>query len=141
MDDRTYDALSLARIGRARELLEEAENLLKEGKYKSANNRAFYSIEKSMKALLAKQHIDADSHNGCLRQFNVHFVKEGIGGFDADSYKKVADAQRIRNNSDYDDFYIADKEECTKQVETARYFYERSKTYMESKSNERDKDE
>lgn len=70
-----------------------------------------------MKALLAKQCIDADSHNGCLRQFNVHFGKDGIGGFGVGDYKRVADAQRIRNNSDYDDFYIADKEECIKQVD------------------------
>lgn len=42
MDKETYIALSNARIERARELLEEAENLLKEDRYKSANNRAFY---------------------------------------------------------------------------------------------------
>lgn len=130
MDERTYDALAKVRIERAKELLDEAEELLEAGKYKSANNRAFYAIEKSMKALLAKQCIDADSHNGCLRQFNVHFVKDGIGGFGAGDYKRVADAQRIRNNSDYDDFYIADKEECIKQVETARIFYERTKDYL-----------
>ncbi len=132
MDDMTYDALSNARIERAKELLDEAEELLKGEKYKSANNRSFYAIEKSMKALLAKQHIDADTHNGCLRQFNVHFVKDEIGGFGSDDYKKVANAQRIRNNSDYDDFYIADKEECIKQVETAKSFYERAKKYLES---------
>ena len=79
---------------------------------------------------MAKQCIDADSHNGCLRQFNVHFVKDGIGGFGVGDYKRVADAQRIRNNSDYDDFYIADKEECIKQVETARIFYKRTKDYL-----------
>ena len=83
-----------------------------------------------MKALLAKRRIDADSHNGCLRQFNVHFVKDEVGGFGADDYKKVANAQRIRNSSDYDDFYIAEKEECVKQVEVAKLYYQRSKKYL-----------
>lgn len=55
MDRETYDALAKARIERAKELLEEAKILLESGKYKSANNRAFYSIEKSMKALLASK--------------------------------------------------------------------------------------
>ena len=41
--------------------------------------------------------IDADSHNGCLKQFNVHFIKEEKGGFVIGDYKKIADAQRIRN--------------------------------------------
>lgn len=130
MDETTYHALSIARIERAKELLDEAEGLLENEQYKSANNRAFYSIEKSIKALLAYKQIDADSHNGCLRQFNVHFVKEGIGGFSTGDYKKVANAQRIRNNSDYDDFYIADKEECARQVEIAREFYERAREYL-----------
>lgn len=40
MDKETYLSLARARIERAEELLEEAEALLKEDKYKSANNRA-----------------------------------------------------------------------------------------------------
>lgn len=130
MDNETYKALSQARIERAKELLEEAETLLANEKYKSANNRAFYSIEKSIKALLSDKMIDADSHNGCLRQFNVHFIKDEIGGFGPGDYKRVADAQRIRNNSDYDDFYIADKDECIRQVETAREFLSKASEYI-----------
>lgn len=132
MDKETYASLALARMERACELCEEAESLLNEGKYKSANNRAFYSIEKSIKALLAVKAIDADTHNGCLRQFNVHYIKEGVGGFGPGDYKKIADAQRIRNNSDYDDFYIADKEECEKQVSAARDFLEKAKRVVDS---------
>lgn len=130
MDKETYDALAKVRIERAKELLEEAKTLLEAGKYKSANNRAFYSIEKSMKALLASKEIDADSHNGCLRQFNVHFIKDGIGGFGSGDYKRVADAQRIRNNSDYDDFYIADRQECANQVTTAEEFINKAEQFL-----------
>jgi len=106
---------------------------LDEGSYKSANNRAFYSIEKSIKALLAMKEIDADTHNGCLRQFNVHFIKDEVGEFQAGDYKRIADAQRIRNNSDYDDFYIADKEECIRQVETAREFCDKMLKFFADK--------
>ena len=83
MDKETYGVLAKVRIERAEELVEEAQELLKNERYKSANNRAFYAMEKTMKALLAMKEIDADSHNGCLRQFNVHYIKDQIGGFKA----------------------------------------------------------
>ena len=79
MDKETYGVLAKVRIERAEELVEEAQELLKNERYKSANNRAFYAMEKTMKALLAMKEIDADSHNGCLRQFNVHYIKDQIG--------------------------------------------------------------
>ena len=86
MDKETYGVLAKVRIERAEELVEEAQELLKNERYKSANNRAFYAMEKTMKALLAMKEIDADSHNGCLRQFNVHYIKDQIGGFKAGDY-------------------------------------------------------
>ena len=122
MDKETYRVLASVRMERAIELVDEAKELLQNERYKSANNRAFYAMEKTMKALLAIKEIDADSHNGCLRQFNVHYIKERVGGFEPGDYKRIANAQRIRNVSDYDDFYIADKKECQQQVEMATEF-------------------
>lgn len=52
MDKEYYDSLVQVRLDRARELLTDAVALLEKGSYKSANNRAFYAIEKSVKALL-----------------------------------------------------------------------------------------
>ena len=51
MEQEYYDALARVRIDRAKELLDESMELLEMGAYKSANNRAFYAIEKSIKAL------------------------------------------------------------------------------------------
>ena len=136
MDKETYGVLAKVRIGRAEELVEEAQELLKNERYKSANNRAFYAMEKTMKALLAMKEIDADSHNGCLRQFNVHYIKDQIGGFKAGDYKRIANAQRIRNNSDYDDFYIASKEESEKQILTADEFIIMAEKYCREQMEE-----
>ena len=127
MDKETYDALAKARLERAKELLDESKTLLESDKYKSANNRAFYAIEKSIKSLLASKEIDADSHIGCLRQFNVHFIKDEEGGFGSGDYKRVAEAQRIRNNSDYDDFYVASKEETEEQKKQKKIIEENLK--------------
>ena len=46
MDEMTYGALAKARIERAKELLDEAEELLEAGKYRSANNRVFMRLRK-----------------------------------------------------------------------------------------------
>lgn len=45
--------LALVRYERSKELLDEAKTLLENESYKSANNRAFYSAEKAVKAVLA----------------------------------------------------------------------------------------
>lgn len=130
MDRETFMGLAIARIYRSGELLEEAEELLEREKCKSANNRAFYSVEKAMKALLAVKEINADSHNGCLLQFNMHFIRTEEGEFRKGDYKAIASVERIRNNSDYDDFYIADKAECEEVVKTAKDFFEKTVRYL-----------
>jgi uncharacterized protein (UPF0332 family) len=132
MDKETYIGLAAVRMERAEELLDEAEELLGKGRYKSANNRAYYSIEKAMKALLAMKEITADTHNGCLSQFNIHYIKSGEGDFKRGDYKKLASVERIRNSSDYDDFYIADKSECEEVVRTARQFFEKADQYIKN---------
>ena len=59
-----YLMLAKVRLDRAAELIEEAEYLLEREALKSANNRAFYSIEKSIKALLATEEVEVTTHNG-----------------------------------------------------------------------------
>ena len=46
------------RIKRAEELIADAEKLFETGSYKSANNRAYYSIFASMRAVLALEGVD-----------------------------------------------------------------------------------
>lgn len=131
MEQEYYDALARVRIERATELLKESQDLLMQGAYKSANNRAFYAMEKSIKVLLAKKQVDVVTHNGVLKQFNFLYIYKGDGTFDAEDYQKIARAEQIRNASDYDDFYLASKEESTVQVENAKYMVEKVLQYIE----------
>ena len=48
--------------------------MLNNKSYKSANNRAFYAIEKSVRALLATKKVETVTHNGNLKQFNYLFI-------------------------------------------------------------------
>lgn len=66
MDEKDFMALALVRLDRAKELYHEAKELVKMDSYKSANNRAFYAIEKCIKALLATRQMDVETHNGAV---------------------------------------------------------------------------
>ena len=132
MDKEYYFALAKVRMARAKELLIEAKELLIKEAYKSANNRAFYAIEKSVKALLATKEVEAMTHNGGLKQFNFLFIFNGDGTFTSEDYQKIARAEQIRNASDYDDFYVASKEETRQQVENAEYLVRKVDEYIGS---------
>lgn len=130
MDREYYLALAKARMDRADELLMESRLLLEKNAYKSSNNRAFYAIEKSIKALLATKEMEMLTHNGGLKQFNYLFIPKGDGTFTSDDYQKIAKAEQIRNASDYDDFYISSKEETREQVELAETFVNKVRKYL-----------
>ncbi len=130
MDKEYYLALAKVRMDRAKELLIESKELLLKESYKSANNRAFYAIEKSIKALLATKEVEVLTHNGGLKQFNFLFIFNGDGTFTSEDYQKIARAEQIRNASDYDDFYVASKEETRQQVENAEYLVKKIDEYI-----------
>ncbi|MDY5665607.1 MAG: HEPN domain-containing protein [Blautia sp.] len=130
MDEEYYIALAKVRMERSRELLTEAKDLLAKEAYKSANNRAFYAIEKSVKALLATERVEVTTHNGSLKQFNYLFIFKGDGTFSPEDYQIIARAEQIRNASDYDDFYMASKSESRQQVENAKYLVDKINQYI-----------
>ncbi len=130
MDKEYYFALAKVRMERAKELLAESKDLLERASFKSANNRAFYAIEKGVKALLATEGIEVATHNGGLKQFNFVFIFKGDGTFTPEDYQKIARAEQIRNASDYDDFYVASKEEARQQIENAEYLVAKIEEYI-----------
>ena len=133
MDENNYIDLAKARIERAKELLEDAELLLERGSYASANNRAYYALEKACNGLLASAQIPSKSHRGVIAQFNQYFVSNNQTPFDAEDYKVVARAETIRSKSDYDDFYIASKEETKLLISNARLVITKAETYLKEK--------
>lgn len=130
MDKEYYEFLAKVRMDRSKELYTEATDLLEKGSYKSANNRAFYAIEKGLKALLAMEQIEVGTHNGALKQFNYAFIYNGDGTFTSEDYKTVASAEQIRNASDYDDFYIASKEETSQLVINTENILDKIEKYI-----------
>lgn len=87
-------------------------------------------MEKSIKALLAMEQIEVTTHNGGLKQFNYAFIYKGDGTFKPEDYQKIAGAEQIRNVSDYDDFYVASKDETRQLVENTKYIVNKIENYI-----------
>lgn len=113
----TIQDLVLYRIETAKSDLKSAEVLLNAGEYRGANNRAYYAIYHAISAIHALNGKAYKRHKDSLGNFNKEYIKMGI--FPGTLGRRIAEAEEIRHASDYDDFYIATKEEAEEQIMTA----------------------
>lgn len=120
--------LAKYRLEKSAEMLNDAQVLFEKGGYKSSNNRAYYAIFHAMRAVLALEKIDFKKHSGVIQHFQKEYVK--TGKFDLECSNIIMHASKIRNVSDYDDFFIATREEAEKQIVNAKYFYECVNKYL-----------
>ena len=116
-ESETIQDLVLYRIETAKSDLKSAEVLLNAGEYRGANNRAYYSIYHAISAIHALNGKAYKRHKDSLGNFNKEYIKTGI--FPRTLGRRIAEAEEIRHASDYDDFYIATKEEAEEQIMTA----------------------
>ena len=122
-------SLSKYRLEQALENLNSARKNLEIGELKTANNRAYYCVFHSMRAVIALDEQDFKKHSGVISYFREHYIKTRI--FDRQCSDIVSSSSLIRNKSDYDDFYIASRQETYEQVENSRIFYEIIKGYLQ----------
>ena len=128
MADRGKD-LSSYRLKQAEDTLKIAEYSLKEHIYKDAVNRSYYVAFYATKAVLALGTVDFRRHKDVMAYFNKEYVAAGI--FPKALGKKLGALQRLREKSDYDDFYIASKEKAEEQIVVAKEFLQAVKDYLE----------
>lgn len=57
-------------------------------------------------------------------------MDKGDGTFIPEDYQKIAGAEQIRNASDYDDFYIASKDETKRLIENTKYILDKIEKYI-----------
>ena len=125
------------RLNVAREDLDTAHLTFKAGKYRAANNRAYYSIFHTICAVLAKEGIAFKRHKDTLSYFNKNYVQPEI--FPRELGRKIVKAEEIRQSSDYDTFYIASKEITAQQIETAIKLLELAEQYLLVEEKQQDK--
>ncbi len=119
------------RIERSKEDLDAAKAMFQTNRYRVANNRAYYSIFHAMRAVLAFDGFDSKKHSGIIAEFRKSYIKTGI--FNKELSTLIGLASEIRNASDYDDMFIASKEETEKQIKDAELFYNVIKKYIDKR--------
>ncbi len=121
------------KMEQAKDDLESSNLLWKAGKYKAANNRAYYSCFHAIGAVLALEPIAFKRHKDVLAYFNKNYVHTEI--FPKSIGRKLAKLEVIRHKSDYDDFYIASKEEATQQIAVAQEVVELAGLFLEKRGS------
>lgn len=129
MDDRQKE-LSNYRLHQAEESLKASSNCFENKFYKDAINRSYYSVFYSVKAVLSLGSIDFKRHKDVIGYFNKEYVATGV--FPRAMGRKISILKQIRENSDYDDFYIASKDEAYEQMETASLILKMVKEYLKA---------
>ncbi len=133
MLDEERKALSKLRLDNAKERLSFIPGILELGDYKTAANRAYYSVFFAMRAVLALDGFDSKKHSGIISEFRKNYIKTGI--FSTEMSDIISSLFNVRSSSDYDDFYIISKEKVTKQYENAKLFVETIDEYLIDKLN------
>lgn len=116
-DRGTAKDLAVYRLETAKSDLRSARILFAADEYKSANNRAYYAIFHAVNAVHAMNGNAYKRHKDAIGNFNKDYVKTGV--FPREIGRMIGDAEEIRHASDYDDFYLASREESERQVNAA----------------------
>lgn len=122
------------RLERAKDDLDTAHLLYEAGKYRIANNRAYYAIFHALRAVLVFDNFDSSKHSGVIAEFRRRYIKEGI--FPVKISKMIGEAFTIRNASDYDDMFLASKFDTKEQIDNADYVYQILSRYIIEKIEE-----
>ena len=126
--DKLHRDYAKYRISRAKEDLDTAHMLYEAGKYRIANNRAYYAIFHAIRAVLVFDDFDSSKHSGVIAEFRRRYIKAGI--FPIEISKMIGEAFTIRNASDYDDMFIASKADTEEQIKNAEYVYKLLHKYV-----------
>jgi len=116
------------RIEKAKSCIKDAEMLEKSGGDVSAANRAYYAIFHAVRAVLALEGVDRKKHAGVIAYFQQHYIKTGI--FDRKYSSVLQDAFEIRQDSDYEDFYVISKADLENQINNAKRFVGEVEHYL-----------
>ena len=123
------DDLIRCRIATAEEKLRSSKILLDAGQYKDSIGRSYYVIFSSIRAVLAERQVDFSKHAAVIAYFQKEYIKQRI--FEVKYSKYVQQAFQIRNSCDYDDFFIASRQDAEEQYQKAEELYEEVKAFLE----------
>lgn len=122
------DDLVRYRLESAQERLESAKILLDAGKFKDSIGRSYYAIFTAVKAVLATEKVDFSKHAGVISYFQKNYIK--TGKFEKKYSDILQNAFQIRNNCDYNDFFIVARADAEEQYLRACDMYSAIREYL-----------
>lgn len=128
MPDNRKDLIKY-RLDTSRERIESAEILFNAGSYKDSINRSYYAMFTATRAILARDGEDFAKHSGVISYFQREYIKTGILDKEYSSY--LSQAFQVRNNADYNDFFIAFRADAELQLKSAKLFCAAVSDYLE----------
>ncbi len=134
IDDQVKE-LSLRRMERAHTLLWAAENNYRLSDYHTALNRAYYAAFYALRAVLVLDGIEMKHHSGVLSEFRRMYIKTGV--FPTEFSHHLALLFESRTESDYDDYFEADADECHMLIEHAAVIIDALEIHISERLNSR----
>ena len=108
------------RFLRAEESLDDALILAEKEKWNTVVNRLYYSCFYAVIALLLKNNIETQTHDGARTQFGLNFIKTGL--IDKKYGKLYTKLFDYRQKGDYGDLYDYDEETVKPLIEPVKDF-------------------
>lgn len=116
------------RLERAKEMLSASESNLEIGQYRTSLNRSYYAVFHAMRSVNVLKKFDSSKHSGVIAFFTKEYLKTEI--LDRELAAIIKESSLCREKSDYDDFYVAGREEAEEQLRNAKYFVQKIEEYL-----------
>lgn len=131
MPDNVAYNLAEYRLEKSKDCLKSANFVYDASDYLTALNRSYYALFHAVRAILALDGVDRRKHSGVIAYFQQNYVKTGKFGKEYSTI--IQDAFEVRQESDYEDFYIIDREEVKTQLENAEKFVDAVEVYLKDR--------
>lgn len=119
------ESLSKYRLEKAKRLLEDARLLLEKERFESSINRSYYSALTAARGILILFGIDPKTHGGVKTMVGHKLV---MSGYMPKEYGKWFRSLLFeREDADYADFIVVDKDDAEEAYKNASSFVEKSK--------------
>lgn len=112
------DAIIFYRKQRSYATLQEADDAIKNKHWNLAIQRLYYAVYYMASALLVKNKISAQSHNGVVGQIGLHFVT--TGKLSRENGRLYSRLLQSRITGDYNDFFDFTEEEACAFVQPTK---------------------
>ena len=95
---------------------------------RQAVNRSYYAAFYALRSVLALEGVDFKRHKDVIAYFNQHYV--ATDKFERYLGKRIGRLKTMREDCDYDDFYVVDKEQVLEQLKTAKLVISSIRSYL-----------